>query len=206
MESGPKAIIFDLGNVLIDFNHRIAVRRISKFTGNGGEEIYNLFFDSELTGLFEEGKISPQQFFQEVKNKLNLKLNYEEFMPIWNEIFFFSEKNLEVYNLARGLKKHYRIALLSNINVLHFEYVEKTFPILDAFHNIITSFEVKARKPKKEIYQETLKILNASPKDTFYTDDRIELIESAKELGIRGFVFTNTEKLKKDLCKAGIKI
>ncbi len=206
MESGPKAIIFDLGNVLIDFNHRIAVRRISKFTGNGGEEIYNLFFDSELTGLFEEGKISPQQFFQELKYKLNLKLNYEEFVPIWNEIFFFSERNLEVYNLARGLKKHYKIALLSNINVLHFEYVEKTFPILDAFHNIITSFKAQARKPKKEIYQETLEILNATPKDTFYTDDRKELIESAKELGIQAHVFTNPEQLKRDLRKTGVKI
>jgi len=206
MESGLKAIIFDLGNVLIDFDHRIASRRISKFTEKGGEEIYNLFFDSGLTGIFEEGEISPQQFFQEVKHKLNLKLNYEGFVPIWNEIFFFSEKNLEVYNLARSLKKHYRIALLSNINVLHFEYVEKIFPILDVFNNIITSFEVGARKPKKEIYQEALEILNASPKDTFYTDDRGELIESAKELGIQAYVFTNPEQLKKDLRRTGVKI
>jgi len=206
MESGPQAIIFDLGNVLIDFDHRIAARRISKFTDKSQEEIYNLFFDSGLTALFEEGKVSPQQFFQNIQEILNLKLNYEEFVPIWNEIFFFTEKNLEVYNLARILKGHYKVALLSNINTLHFEYVEKTFPILDAFHNIITSFEAGARKPKKEIYQKALEILNTLPEDTFYTDDRKELIVNARELGIQAHVFTNIEQLKKDLRKTGVKI
>ena len=201
-----EAIIFDLGNVLIDFDHTIAARRISKFTDKTQEEMFNLFFDSELTALFEEGRISPQNFFTKVKESLNLKIDYDEFVPIWNEIFFLSEKNLGVYNLAKQLKSNYRLALLSNINILHFSYLQKKFPIFDAFHNIITSYEVGFRKPHPFIYQKTLEALGALPPQVFYTDDRPELTASAKELGIRGFVFRGIEQLKQDLFNNGIQI
>jgi HAD superfamily hydrolase (TIGR01509 family) len=89
---------------------------------------------------------------------------------------------------------------------LHFEYIKSTFPVLDAFHNIITSYETGFRKPQSQIYQKTLQILKVSPGETFYTDDRPELVESAARIGIRGFVFQSVEKLKKDLLDTGIKI
>lgn len=199
-----KAIIFDLGNVLIDFDHMIAAQRLSKFTDRTGKEIFDLFFDSELTGLFEEGKISPSDFFQKVKETLNLKLGFLEFVPIWNEIFFCTRKNLDVYNLARNLKKTYKVALLSNINTLHFEYIKKTFPLLDAFHNVITSFQLGIRKPEAKIYQKTLDILHVFPEEVFYVDDRQELVESARGLKIKAHVFAGLEKLKKDLQDAGV--
>lgn len=193
-----------MGNVIIDFNHRIAAERISKFTNKTGQEIYDLFFDSKLTSLFEEGKISPQQFFLKVKEILNLKLNFDEFVPIWNEIFFLSEKNTAIYNLACALKSHYRIALLSNINILHFEYIKKTFPVLNNFPNIITSYEAGFRKPHPEIYRIALKVLGVSAENCFYTDDRPELIEGARKLGIEGFVFKSVEQLEKDLLGSGV--
>ncbi len=201
-----EAVIFDLGNVLIDFDHMIAARKISGFTDKTAQEIFDLFFDSKLTGLFEEGKVTPRNFFSEVKKMLNLKLNYTQFLPIWNEIFFLTEKNQAMYNLAKMLKNRYKIALLSNINILHFDYLKKNFPVFDAFHKIITSFEAGARKPDPLIYKKALDLLRAAPKNTFYTDDRAELIAKARTLGIRGFVFSGVEQLKKDFLDSGINI
>ncbi|MCX5711302.1 MAG: HAD family phosphatase [Candidatus Omnitrophica bacterium] len=199
-----KGVIFDLGNVILDFDHRIAAAKIAKFTDMSGEDIYNLFFDSPATGLFEEGKISPEDFFKIVKEKLGLKLNFEEFVPIWNEIFFFSEKNLAAYNIARLLKNNYRVALLSNINFLHLEYIKKTFPILDAFHDILASCELKLRKPDARIYLKALEVLGTQAAETFYTDDRPDLIEGARKLGINGYVFSSVDALKADLAGCNI--
>ncbi|MBM3246740.1 MAG: HAD family phosphatase [Candidatus Omnitrophica bacterium] len=199
-----KAIIFDLGNVLVDFDHRIAAGRIANFCDRNSEEIFSLFFDSELTGLFEEGKLSPQDFFSEVKKILNLRLDYAAFTPIWNEIFFLSRKNRGVYNLALGLKENYQVALLSNINILHFDYLKKNFPVFDAFHHIITSYEVGLRKPHPAIYQQALQTLNLAAGEVFYTDDRDDLIEKAGDLGIKSFHFESVDKLKADLSRAGI--
>lgn len=201
-----KGIIFDLGNVLLDFNHMSAAERLSGFTDKSGREIYELFFDSPVTGLFEEGKISGEEFFLQVKKMLNLKIPYQEFVPVWNEIFCFTNKNQQVYNLACFLKKSYRIALLSNINFLHLEYIKRTFPILDAFHDCLASCELGARKPQPEIYLKTLKIMGTLPEETFYTDDRAELVSEAKNLGINAVVFTGVEQLKKDFIIAGVKV
>jgi len=201
-----KAVIFDLGNVLIDFDHMIAAKRISKFTDKTPQEIFNLFFDSELTALFEECKITALNFFSEVKKILNSKLDYAEFLPIWNEIFFLSERNQAVYNLAKILRNHYKIALLSNINILHFDYLKKNFSVFDAFHNIITSFESGIRKPDPLIYRKTLDLLETAPQNAFYSDDRAEFIEKACSLGIRGFVFRGAEQLNKDLLSNSINI
>jgi len=208
MSTGPqiKSVIFDLGRVLIDFDHRISARKIAARSKMGEDEILKLFFDSPLTAAFEAGKTAPEEFFLQIKELLALRMGYEEFIPAWNEIFFFSEKNRQVYTLALKLKKQYKTALLSNVNILHFEYIKKAFPILDAFHEVIASFEVGCVKPSACIYNSALKLLETRPDETFYTDDREELILGARSLGIKGFTFKGIEQLKNDLQSLGVKL
>lgn len=201
-----ETIIFDLGNVLVDFNHTIAAKRIACFCNKSTQEIFDLFFYSGITVLFEEGKISPQEFFLKVKELLGLNLSYDTFVPIWNEIFFLSPKNCAVYNLVNMLRAHYKMVLVSNINILHYEYLKKHFPVFGVFDRVFTSFELGVAKPDPAIYQDMLKTLNVLPESTFYTDDRKELVESAKKLGIKGFVFTDAKQLKQDLISSGVVI
>ena len=204
MTSQIKVILFDLGRVLVDFDHKRAAERISAFCPKTAIEIYNLFFESQVTVAFEAGKITPKGFYLEVKNMLNLKLSYDSFVPIWNDIFFLSPKNRSVFRLANSLRAYYKTAMLSNINVLHYEYVKKNFPVFGVFDKIFLSFELGAIKPDKKIYEQVIRQLQVSPQEIFYTDDRAELVESAKSLGIRGAVFTNFEQLVNDIAQAGI--
>jgi len=201
-----KSIVFDLGRVVLDFDHRIAAEKISCFTDKPGEEIYNLFFDSRLTRLFEEGKITPREFFLEIKKTLKLKLSYRSFLPIWNEIFYLSEKNIAVHKLANALKVKYRLAILSNINILHLNFIKRNFSVLEAFHHVFPSCAMGAIKPDPKIFRKALEALSACPQDVFYTDDRPELIAGAKKLGIRAFVFKSAKQLKKDLLTCGVSV
>jgi FMN phosphatase YigB (HAD superfamily) len=200
-----KAVLFDLGQVLIDFDHLRAAESLSCFTDKSAQEIFDLFFDSELTALFEEGKISPREFFAEVRGMLNLDISYHQFVPVWNEIFFFSEKNFGVYQLACKIKNTYKFGVLSNINILHLEYIKRTFPLLNAF-TIIASNELGLRKPDPDIYQKALQKLGEPAENVFYTDDRAELVASASQLGMRSFIFKDAEGLRKDLLQAGLHI
>ncbi len=199
-----KVILFDLGKVLVDFDHRRAAERMSVFCPKTAIEIYDLFFESQVTVAFEAGKITPENFYREVKNMLNLKLSYASFVPIWNDIFFLSPKNRSVFRLVNSLRAHYQTAMLSNINVLHYEYVKKNFPVFGVFDKIFLSFELGAIKPDKKIYEQVIRRLRVSPREIFYTDDRAELVESAESLGIRGCVFTNFQQLVNDIAQAGI--
>lgn len=207
MAKPVKAVIFDLGNVLVDFNHLLAAEKLAHTTDKAPQEIFELFFDSGLTQGFEKGKISPQDFFLRVKEALSLRMNYDEFLPIWNQIFFLSDKNRSVHNIAVSLEGRYKTAVLSNINTLHFDYLKKTFPIFDTFTYVIASFELGLIKPNPLIYRKALRILKInSPEEAFYTDDRPELVQSAAALGIKSFIFKDAVQLKRDLSESGINI
>lgn len=199
-------IILDLGKVLIDFDHLRAAERISNFCDKTPKQIFDLFFISEPTILFEEGKITPEDFFRRVKEILDLKLEYQSFVPIWNDIFFLTAKNRAVYSLANNLRAHYQVALLSNINVLHHEYLKQYFPVFNVFHRVFASYEMGAIKPDQAIYKKALEELKARPENVFYTDDRQELVDSARDLGINSFLFTGVEQLKQDLASVGVTI
>jgi len=199
-----KVLLFDLGRVLVDFDHLRAAQRIAEFCPKTPRQIYDLFFESGSTIAFEAGRITPEDFYLQVKQMLDLKLSYASFEPIWNDIFFLSAKNRSVFGLANALRANYKIALLSNINILHYEYLKKNFPVFGVFDRVFLSFELGLIKPDKEIYNLVVRELGVSPQEIFYTDDRPELVESAKSLGIRGCVFTDFAQLTSDLRSMGI--
>lgn len=199
-----KAIIFDLGNVLIGFDHQIAVKRILAHTLMSEGEIYNLFFDSTLTRAFEEGKISPLLFFKKVKAMLGLKIAYEEFLPIWNEIFFAKPKSEEfIASLPAGIRR----VMLSNVNQLHYEYILGRFPeaiALFGIENIIASCMTGFIKPAKEIYELAIKKTGVLKENIIYVDDRLDLIDAARGYGIQSVQFNNIEQLQQEFQNLGI--
>lgn len=199
MATEIKVMLFDLGRVLVDFDHARSAQRIANFCGKTPRQIYDLFFESRATIDFEAGKISPQEFYSQVKQLLDLKLSYDSFVPIWNDIFFLSPKNRSVFGLVNSLRSNYKTALLSNINILHYEYLKNSFPVFGVFDEIFLSYQLGCIKPDKEIYNSVIAQLKVAPEEIFYTDDRPELIESAKALGLRGHVFTNFAQLTSDL-------
>jgi len=199
-----KAVIFDLGNVMVSFDHLIAAQKICRLTSKSPQEIYALFFDSGLTRSFEEGRLSARDFFLRVKEMLDLSLTYEEFLPIWNEIFFLTEDNKILHSLIPRLKQNYKVLLLSNINILHYEYIKKHFSVLSVFDYIVASYEEGVVKPDPKIYRKALELLHLAPEEVFYTDDRKDLIEEALRLGIRAFLYQGAEQLKLDLKAAGL--
>ena len=204
VSSGVKAVIFDLGNVLIGFDHRIAVRRILKYTGKLEQEIYDLFFDSGLTREFEKGKIASREFFKQVKSILQLKISYAEFLPIWNEIFF---PRPGVSEFISFLNPGLTLVLLSNINKLHYDYILNTFPSAIALFgkaNVIPSYITGFVKPEKEIYDLAIQKAACGRENIVYVDDRLDLVEAAQNYGIKSIRFQNVEELKREFRDLGI--
>ncbi len=196
VENRYEAIICDLGNVLINFDHNIAVKKLLKHTPKNKEDIYNLFFDSPFTKLYEEGKISLDEFFKRIKDALNLDIDCAHFLPIWNDIFFEIPLNIKLHDFLKSVKSKYKLVLLSNINKTHFEFVRRKMSILKEFDKLILSYEVGFRKPTPEIYKAALESVNVFVSKVLYIDDRKDLIEKAGKLGLKGVIFRNEESLE----------
>lgn len=190
-------IFCDLGNVLVNFDHRIAVKKILRLMPKNEQDIYQLFFDSGFTKDYEEGKISSIEFFKKVKGSLELDINYNKFLPIWNDIFFEVPLNKKMQNLLKVVKGKYKLVMISNINETHFEFLKKKMPIFGEFDKLILSYEIGFRKPAKEIYDAALESVNTAPLKAFYIDDRADLIEVALGYGIKGMAFDGEEAFKK---------
>lgn len=191
-----KLIISDLGNVLANFDHKIAVRKILSYTAKKEDEIYQLFFDSPLTALFEEGKISPQEFFKSVKELLELRIDYNAFLPIWNDIFFETSLNKKIQDFLQSIKGTYTLIMISNINQIHFEFLKKRMDIFKIFDKLILSCEIGCRKPDPRIYQAALDFAGVDASQAFYIDDRKDLVEAASRLGIKGITFDSEDALQ----------
>jgi putative hydrolase of the HAD superfamily len=59
---------------------------------------------------------------------------------------------------------------------------------IDAF---VSSCYVQTRKPDKEIYQFALNLAQAQPEEVIYIDDRLVLIEAARQLGLNAIHHTS---------------
>lgn len=196
-----EVIIFDLGNTLIRFDHNISAGKLAKLFHLDSGNIRSLFFDSDLTRLFEKGLISPREFYRRVTSLLNIKIPYNDFVSIWSDIFW---EDKEACDIARALKKRYKLFLLSNINRIHYEFVEKKFDIIKIFDEVILSFAVGAMKPESLIFEDAVRRAGGDKKGVLYIDDREDLIKEAREFGIDSIRFEGAGKLKESLKGKGV--
>ncbi len=186
-----KAVLFDLGKVILDFNFEPAFHKLAKYTPLSAEAIEDYFWRSGLEVLYDGGKISSLDFYKEVKRVLKHTLSYPKFKNIWNDIF---TPKKEIVELIRRLSGDKRLVLISNTNAMHYEYVRRKYTVLNYFDRCILSFKEKTRKPDKKIYQAAAKACLAKPREIFYIDDREDLTEAAEALGFNTFTYKNNLK------------
>ena len=201
MKNKYNTIVFDLGNTVIRFDHSISAAKIANLFKLDSKKIYDIFFDSEITRAFDRGMLSPRQFHEEASVLLGIKLPYKDFAKIWTDIFWEDES---VCKLVRELKSKYRLFLLSNINRLHFEYIEKKFDIIKVFDELVLSFIVGAVKPERLIFEDVIKRAGGDKSGILYIDDREDLIKVASAMGIDSIRFEGADSLKKELVERGI--
>ena len=123
-------------------------------------------------------------------------MEFEDFKNCWNKIFY---PNKEFIDLFKKINYLYRTVLISNINVLHYNYIKKTFPVIEEFDHKVLSFEVGVSKPHALIYQEALKYSLGNIENILYIDDRKDLIDSALSQGIPSFWFKGTPSFREYL-------
>jgi putative hydrolase of the HAD superfamily len=190
-------IIFDLGRVLVDFDFKRVIRSLKKFTTLSEKQIHDHFVKTPLWDSFERGRITPAEFFVKLKKDLKLKkLSFEQFAPLWNSIF--TEKH-DTVTILRELRAHYRIAMLSNVNIMHWQYVQSRHSFMNWFDHPVASYAVGYRKPDAEIFRIVLRQANIPPQRAVFIDDLESHIHAAKAVGLRAYQFITAEQLRQDL-------
>lgn len=192
-----ETLFFDLGGVLIQFSHKKMCENIAKYCELPLDQVNHHLFEEGWGEKYERGELTDEDLFQKFKLQTNRPITFEGLFSAVSDIFSPME---EMDSLIKHLKeKGYRLFLLSNTCKPHFARVQELFPFLKDFDGFILSYEVKARKPEKEIYDNALTLAQTIPHKSFYVDDVSEYVQAAKELGINSHQFIDQKTLTNEL-------
>jgi putative hydrolase of the HAD superfamily len=198
-----KAIIFDLGGVVINVKMDKIFDYWAKETGYDDSYVKQIFESKDIFHPFERGEISPIDYKENISSKLGLEISQDKFYNVWNDVFHDLDPRIE--DLLYNLKSKLRLVVLTNTNEIHGNrWKNKYKSILKNFERIFCSYEINARKPEKEAYKIVINYLNMEPNFILFLDDKIENVEVACSLGLKGILVKSTEQIINDLNKLGL--
>ena len=197
-----KALIFDLGNVIVPFDFRRGYAQLEHLCSYAVSEIPKRIGTTDLTVRFESGQISPETFVDELRDLLGLNVEYGEFCRIFSSVFL--PDTLIPASLLESAKGRYPLVLLSNTNAIHWEMLRRTYGLLNLFDHRVLSFEVGALKPAPKIYREAVARAGVRPEECFFTDDVPAYVEAARAEGIDAVQFTTLGGLERELRERGV--
>jgi putative hydrolase of the HAD superfamily len=197
-----KGIIFDLGRVLIKVDLKKGfMNRISSLSGYSEKEIMESLFSDNYFLDYEKGKTSPWDFYQYVANKYNVKIGFGTFVAEWNNIF---DANLDMEKLCLKLMNRYNIGILSDIDILHWQYISDNFNFLKKIKKPVLSFQTGYIKPHPQCYLKAAESIGLEISDCLFIDDRPINVVGAIKTGMKAIVFENILLLLKELSELGI--
>ncbi len=191
--ANTKHIIFDIGNVMINFDLTVLIDRIYRETGKS-----KLEFTRILTRLrrqlveVETGRISDDAFFAHCTQVTGLQWGREDWVRAWTDIYSINHPGrdlfLELHTLGRP------VHLLSNLAEHNMEAIKRVDPtFFDFGQHHFFSFQMGAHKPDPAIYRQACAILDAPSENCFFLDDLKENVNGAREIGMQAMRFSNAD-------------
>jgi putative hydrolase of the HAD superfamily len=197
-----EALIFDLGKVIIPFDLARGYAALSPYCPYPPEEIPQRIASTDLVPRFEVGQLSPEGFAQQLSALLGLGVDYARFRELWSSIFL--PQPLIPEQLLEGLRRRYRMLVLSNTDAIHFPMVWERYPLLRHFDDYILSYQVGATKPAARIYEAAVARAGCPAGECLFIDDIPLYVEAARQAGMQALRFESAAQLERELKARGL--
>ena len=177
--------LFDIGNVLLNFDFQITARRIAPLCGVPEEDILGRMDDLKVP--LETGQLSGEDFLSTAASRLAFRGPPLELKRAFQEIFTPNQAAIELVETL--CQQEYRMVILSNTNALHAEYFLWEFPVFSRFQERVFSHDAGVMKPDSRIFMFALETLGLNPANTFYIDDLAPNIDAGRSLGFPSHLY-----------------
>ncbi len=194
-----RAVIFDLGGVIVKFTNDQYYHRLAEISGKKHEFVKRAVESKELP-LLESGKISITEFNAAVAKKLDIKTGRMDWFSFYKKTV---KLDMAMLKLVDSLHKRHVTAFLTNIDESRYLYTAKILD-MDLFDYKFQSCYLGMRKPDPRIYVHVLKKMHIKPEEAVYIDDRLENVRGAKRVGINAVHFKNRRFLGLKLAEMGL--
>ena len=200
----PRAIIFDIGRVIIRVDLSRSIGKLGKRDVSAESHLQVLReLEADPRWLdWQEGRMAAREWHAHLARKYEFSNDFDEFCGIWNSVL--EPGTILPDALFDQLSETCRLALLSNTDPIHVAHMEATFPFVHHFPVRIYSCRVGASKPSPTIFHRALRELGALPEEVMFVDDVSDNASAAAMLGIKAFHFISADEFLGQLRLLGI--
>lgn len=188
--------VFDMDEVLYDYEHPVRLRLLEELTGRPQAEIHEAVWGGPHENLAEAGSPDTAEgYLAQFADLLGYPIDYCTWADIRRQMM---RPRIEVLNIVRHLAGQADVALLTNNGML----LKKALPVcapevLDIFKDKShVSAEFKARKPDPDVFLRICARYGHDPRCTLFVDDREENISGAEAAGLTGHLYRSPSELE----------
>ena len=195
--SGIRFVLFDLGGVLVDYDHRISTRAMAPLCDTTEDELFRSIFDSGLEDALDAGEISFRDFHEDIRRRTGYRGSLAELRESWGNIF--APKPESIALAARLAAAGVPLGIVSNTNEVHLEYAGRLVDFSGLFRWMFVSFRLRCRKPSPAYYEAVSGRIPFPAAEGIFIDDRRENLPPASAQGWKTHLFREAALLADEL-------
>ncbi|WP_420335879.1 HAD-IA family hydrolase [Roseibium sp.] len=188
-------VIFDMDEVLYDYDHQLRLALLEKLIGRTAAEIDTAVWGGPHEGRAEAGSpATPEAYLAQYAQLLGYPIDFATWADIRRQMM---RARPDVLDLVRRLGKRADLALLTNNGMLLKSALPVCAPeVVEIFgEKAHVSAEFRARKPDPLVFRRICSRYGYSTAESAFVDDREDNVAGAEQAGLTGHVFSSPEGL-----------
>ncbi len=188
------AVVFDVGQVLLRFNHAELLNRIVPERPDLHPQLRSVVFLSPYWVMMDRGGVTQEEVVNALCTGVDEALvpYIRRIMASWNEL----ETIQEGLRALQACKAHgKKLYVLSNYAKEPFDHAFETHDFFRLFDGLFVSSHHLLVKPDPAIYQKAQEMFHLDPARTLFIDDNPANIEACLRAGWQGLCYNAAGKL-----------
>ena len=180
----PKALLFDLGGVVIEVDIRQSFDHWGKAAGIDPVQLARQNLRDETHERYERGEIATAEYMEHLERLLQLDIGHDRMVEGWNALLVGAIEGIA--DVLKRLSGTVPLYAFSNTNAAHVENFTRRFEdVLSHFDEVYVSPAIGHRKPELPSFLHVAEAIGLAPGEILFFDDSAENLEGAREAGLR---------------------
>jgi HAD superfamily hydrolase (TIGR01509 family) len=193
-----KLVLFDMDNVLCDYDRAKRVAWLAKLAGTTNESVHKAIWDSGFELLGDSGTLDAADYLRGFGERIGYPLSLDEWIEARRRSMQADRAMLEI---AGSLRQTVDIAVLTNNTTLVADHIAALLPELPPLFGaqIYASARFKTAKPDPRCFRLCLSELDVRPESVLFVDDLMANVTGAREAGLFAHHHTSVEAFRQAL-------
>ena len=197
-----EALLFDMGGVVIEIDFDLAIQSWATQSRLSLDEVRSRFAMDAAYERHERGEIDASEYFEHLRNQLELDASDEEIAVGWNAIYV-GEITESIRDVASA-KENLPCYLFTNSNPTHQVAWLSIFPeMIATFDKVFVSSEMGLRKPERAAFDAIAEAIGIPLSAVLFFDDTLENVEGARDAGLQAVHVRSPSDVKRALVDIG---